>query len=267
MNTKKLLLTIAVISIPAASAFAGDNETGARASAGVDYKIVKGFHLNVDEELRLGDGLDNIDRLQTTVGLSYKPLKYLKIGAGYTLLNPYSESSDAFSNPRHRFFVSATGYLPVGDFQFSLKETFRYTHRTGDFNKYQSTPNAIALKSRIGVKYKASKKFRPGLYAEMRTQLNSPWGYTYGSQATNASGKTYYPYKHTGYSHKYNDRYRIELNADWNITKHHTLTPYVLFDIYSRYDIDANSAGDRLFSADYTDFNKFTLGLSYVFSF
>lgn len=262
---KKLALIIALL-LPVA-VYAQDNETGARASVGINYKIQKGLHLTLEEELRIGDGLDNIDRLQTTIGLTYKPVKFIKLGAGYSLINPYKQSWGKFNYPRHRFFFSAAGYLSAGDFQFSLKETIMLTHRTGDFNEYQVNGDAFALKSKIGVKYKASKTFKPGFAFEMRTQLNGPWGYTYGSQATNASGNTYYPYKHTGYSHAYNDRYRFSLTGDIKLSANHTLTPYLLYDIYSEYELDTNSSGERLFSAAYADYNKFTFGISYVFSF
>ena len=147
---KKLALLAALL-LPLA---AGAQEFCARTTMGADYKIQKGLHLEVDEELRIGDGLSSISSIRSTVGLSYKLSDYFKFGGGYTLINKPSKY------PRHRLYVDATGTYRMGDLQFSLKEKLQFTHRTDDsLNVYQSTRNALALKSRVGVKYKGLKDY------------------------------------------------------------------------------------------------------------
>lgn len=259
---KRIALIVALL-MPVAS-FAQSNDFGVRASVGADYKIQKGLHLSVDEEIRVYDGLD---RLQTTLGLSYKPWKFLKIGTAYSLINPYKKSLSEFAASRHRLNLYAAGYYTIGDFTFSLKETAVYTHRTGSFNKYQATPDAFALKSRIGAKYKGAGIFRPGLSFEMRTQLNGPWGESFGNQETNKEGRSYYQYRHDGYSHVYNDRYRLSATGDIRLSAHHTLTPYLMVDFCGEYEIDTNNSGDRIFSSGYADYSRVTVGINYVFSF
>ena len=249
---------------------AASAQIGARVSAGVDYKIDKRLHLKVEEEARVGDSLSN-NRLQTTIGLTYKPVKYVKFGVGYSLLNPFKTDSLAFKAPRHRLYADVTGIVRFGDFQFSVKERLQYTHRTGSFNVYQSTPDAFALKSRASVKYKGWNLVEPTLFFESRTQLNAPWG-TAGTTLLSGESKkgrayTYYNYIPDGYTHVYNDRYRAGLDLDIKLSKHHTLNPYVLVDFYSTYDIDTNGAGNRLYSAAYTNFTRVSAGLSYVYSF
>lgn len=242
-------------------------EFGGRASVGADWKIIKGLHLSVEEEVRADGNFASLGSLRTSVGLSYKPLKFLKLSAGYTLINPWKTSAGAFNTPRHRAWFDLTGYLSAGDFQFSLRERVQYTHRTGDFNIYQTTPDLFALKTRLGVKYKRWKRVVPGLSVEMRASLNEPWGYYYGTEATTKAGKTYYPYQHTGYSHAYINRLRTNLGVEIKLSRHHTLSPALLLDYGADYEIDTNAAGTRLFGAGYNRYLCLQACLSYTVRF
>lgn len=279
---KKLLLILALL----APFAAWGQSLGGRASVGVDCKVFKGFHVTAEEEVRTGDSFSTLGSLRTSVGVSYKPMKYLKVGLGGTLINPFKtgkslsyEDTDGeklttsytgFWAPRYRAFADVTGYLPLGDFQFSLRERLQLTHNADlSLNPYQSARNALALKSRIGVKYKRLDWLEPGLSFELRTALNDPWGTVSGAEQTTDSGKVFYDYTPAGYTHIYNNRYRFNLEADFKPARHHTLTPYVLFDIVSEYSVDTNKAGTKLFKATtgYTDGLFFQIGLGYVFSF
>lgn len=267
---------------------AGAQEFCARTSLGADYKIKKGLHLEADEELRLGDGLSSISSVRSTIGLSYKVSGYFKFGGGYTLINPYKFKYDddgaltyqGFWYPRHRLYAEATGSYKYGDFTFSLKEKLQFTHRTDDsLNVYQNTRNALALKSRIGVKYKGFKDYgvEPFAQFEIRTALNDPWGVTTGAlQTTPNSKKDYFAYTHTGYTHVYNNRYRVNIGTDYEPVKHHTFTLNMLLDWCSDYKIDTNGPskwdtekGVRLFTATtgWNDYFRASLCLGYVYSF
>ena len=57
---------------------------GARVSAEVDYKIMKGMHVSVSEEVRFLGGSDIFDRSYSQVGFTYKICDYLKAGVSYT---------------------------------------------------------------------------------------------------------------------------------------------------------------------------------------
>lgn len=271
---KKMVFVLALL-LPALG-YAQSVELGGRASVELDYKIRKGLHLTFEEELRADENFSELNRLQTTIGLTYKPLNWLKLGVGYTLINPFKTNKElddgtlytGFWSPRHRGYADVTGYYRLGDFQFSLRERLQYTYNSdASMNIYQNNPNAWALKSRVGVKYKGWKTVEPSLSFEVRTALNDPWGYTSGSQQTNKSGKTYYAYTHTGYTHVYNNRYRVNLGADIKLIKQHTLKPYILLDALGDYEIDTNSDGTRLFSAGYNDRFMASVGIGYTFSF
>ena len=262
---KRIIIALALL-LPWSALAQTATEWGARASVEANYKITKGVHLYAEEELRTsGSSLDNV---RTTLGFSYKPFKILKFGVGYTLINTMDASTGVFKNPRHRFFADLSGSVRAGDFQFGLKERVQLTHRTGSFNTYQNNPNALALKSKFTVKYKGWYTAEPYASFELRTALNEPWGTVSGSAQWNSKNtKTYYDYTPAGYTHIYNNRYRGEMGVEFNFNKTHALKPFVLLDYNSDYEIDCNSDGTRLFSAEYVNSFKLSLGLSYVFSF
>lgn len=261
---KKLVYLLALL-LPLGAA--AQTQSGARASIAADWKIRKGLHLTVEEEIRMDGVFQSLGRLQTTIGLEYKVSNYFRLGAGYVLINPYSASNLYFKEPRHRFYVDGKVHYNLNGFDFSLRERVQLTHRTGDFNAFQSTPNLVGLKTRLGVSYKGWTYFEPGVFFEMRTQLNAPWGSISGSLQTKSDGTTYYAYTPAGYTHTYNDRYRGIIRTDIKFNKHHVLRPYVLLDYISEYDIDTNSEGTRLFSAAYNNYFKVTIGVGYTFKF
>lgn len=260
---RKLLFLLALC-LPVAAAGQTVSFTG-RASVGGDYKIVKGVHLGVEEELRMGDGFSSLGSVRTGVSLSYRPLTFLKVKAGYTLINPWKKSWSNFNAPRHRVYMDLAGRYPVGDFQFFLKERLQLTHRTGSYNVYETTPYALALKSSAGVKYKRFKRFEPSLSFEVRTALNDPWGT--GVAAVDNHDNEYTAYTHTGYTHCYNNRYRTSLEADWVPAKHHVIAPYILADYCCDYEINTDSSGKVLKSKGYSNEWLFCVGLGYVYKF
>lgn len=263
---KRLTLLLALL-LPLGAFAQSTVESGARLSVSADYKITKGLHLKAEEELRIQDNFGALGSLRTGVALTYKYKKLVKFGVGYTLINPYQPSGQAFNYPRHRLYADVTGYLPLGNFQLSLKERLQLTHRTGEFNLYQNTPNALVLKSKLTLKYKGWSLVEPYAAFEIRTALNEPWGTTSGARQTNKQGRLYYDYTPTGYTHVYNNRYRGDIGLDINFNKHHTLSPYLLLDGCSDYEIDTNSEGNRLFSAAYVNTFRISLGIGYKFSF
>ena len=231
------------------------------------------------EEIRSNDNFSALGSLRTIVGVTYKPIKYLKLGVGYTLINPWKNGKSieltdgtttlyyGFWAPKHRFSAmspascaSATSSSPAGARTDGPQRGFRDEHLPGPRNK-------VALRSRLGVKYKGWSMVEPYARFEIRTQLNGAWGTTSGDQQTKSDGTTYYNYTHTGYSHVYNDRYRGEIGADFNLGKHHVLTPYLLLDYLSEYEIDTNKEGTRLFSAAYSNLFRVSLGIGYLFKF
>ena len=248
-----------------------DPEFGGRVSVGLEKKIMKGLHISLEEEVRTSGGFGSLGRLQTTLGVKYKVHPNIKIGLGYMMINPYDSDSSAFSSMRHRFMFDVTGTLRMGDWNFSLKERFQLTHRTGDYNQYQNPANAMMLKSRIMAKYKGLEKFEPYAFVEMRNYLNAPvvvanYNGTYYLTDDNArTGEAGWFLE--GFNGGYINRFRASLGMDIKFDKSNTLGIYLLADYVSDKVIDANTEGTKLKS--YTKEKGFvgTIGAEYVFSF
>jgi len=262
---KKVLLLIAVL-CPLGAWAQTSSEWGARVSAEANCKIARGTHIYVEEEIRSRNA--SLDDIRTTLAFTYKPFKRMKLGVGYTLIHPNQASTGTFKAPRHRLFADVAYTVRAGEFHLTLKERFQFTHRCGDFNVYQNTPNALALKSKFTVKYKGWFAVEPYASFELRTALNDPWGTASGTAQWNKEfTKSYYDYTPTGYTHVYNNRYRGELGINFEVTREHTLKPYLLLDYCVDYELDTNAKGTHLYTAAYENTFCLSLGLGYVYSF
>ena len=283
---RKLLLA-ALLVLPM-TAWGQDFSFDARASVEANAKITKGLHVSVREEIRSSGSCTKLGSLRTDVSLTYKPVSFLKVGVGYVHINPFKtdktidladgteQSYTGFWNPQHRVYADVTGTLRLGLWSLSLKEKLQLTHNSDyNANPYQGTRNKLALKSRLGVKYRGWQHVTPGLDFEIRTALNDPWGSISGTELTSGTGKKYYNYTHTGYTHAYINRMRLCAGAEIGLSKHHSLEPYVFVDYDMDYEIDTNSPsnwaddGVRLFSAT-TGWQygwNLIAGLKYTFSF
>jgi len=248
-----------------------DSEFGGRFSVGIDKKIVKGLHVSLDEELRFGDNFNSVSRLLTNFAVDYKLMQYLKLGMGYSLINPYSTTEKTFSDAKHRLVLSATGSVKYGQWRFALKEQFQLTHRTGSFNEYQNPQNALTLKSRLSAKYNYSERLAPYAFVEIRNMLNAPVvvaSYDGTNYLTPSGGKTGEAgWFLDGFSGSYLNRIRLGFGAQINFNSHNGLNICLLLDRVSDKVIDANAEGTKLKS--YTKETGFVgqIGAGYVFSF
>ena len=249
-----------------------DPECGGRVTVALDKKITRGLHVALEEEVRFDNNFGSLDRLQTTVGLSYKAHPNIKLGLGYALINGYEAKSESFKDPRHRLMADVQGTLHLGKWNLSLKERFQVTRRTGDFNPYQNPKNALTLKSRLSARYKGFGKVQPYTYFEVRNYLNAP------VIEAAFDGTNYYTldgYSETGepgwflagFNGGYVNRLRGALGADIRLDKRNTLNFYLLGDYCIDKEVDANAAGTRLKSyAKETGFRGW-VGAGYEFAF
>ena len=251
-------------------------ELGGRLAVSVDKKLARGLHVNVEEEIRFDNNFGAFDRFHTTVGVSYKVNDYLKIGAGYAWILPYSTTDSTFKSSRHRLMVDVTGGVRVGDWRFSLRERFQATVRTGSFNAYQNPGTLLALKSRLKVQYKGLRRMEPYASLELRNTLNAP--------SINASyNGTYYVFYDEetdsysrsgevgwfldGFNKVYLNRLRGVLGVEYRLSKASTVDVSLMGDYVMDLVVDANAEGTKLKS--YTRETGFvgwlTVGYKYAF--
>lgn len=278
---RRLVLTLALV-LPAA-AFAQTTHDdglsfGARASVEADVKLARGLHLTAHEEARYYSNDDDLFRLYTGIGLDYKVLPFLKLGAEYELINrmqPEDEDDDYSWSVRHRGNFSATGTFHAGNWQFGVKETFRLTYRPGDMNTLQGPRSALALKSKASVKYRGWGNVVPFAAFEVRNTLNdAAYSGTYHASAKEVED-LYTNETFLGYTHAYVNRLRGQLGVTARFSKHHEMDFYLLFDHYKDKEIDTNREGSEswqknglvLKSIDWYTGNMLSACISYKWSF
>ena len=251
---------------------------GARATVEADAKVANNLHILAHEEARYYSDSEDIMRFYTGIGLEYKVLPFLKVGAEYELINRYKYDEGLLANVwsiRHRgnFFLTGTWKTPW--WQFGVKETLRLTHRPDDFNYLQAPRNALALKSKVSVKYRGWENIIPHAAFELRNTLNdAAYSGTYNPSAEKSKDK-YTDEEFLGYTHAYVNRYRLQLGVTVKFNKHHELDFYLLGDHYKDKEIDTNREGSSsweknrlvLKSIDWYTGNMISAGVGYKWSF
>ena len=256
---RKLLLFIALTLPVAASAQTTHDEGlsfGARAKVEADAKLASGLHLLAHEELRLYSGPEDVMRFYTGAGIEYKVFSFLKIGAEYEYINRLKHITDEKKDG-------------------TVTEEDRMTYRPDDVNLYQSPRTALALKSKVSVKYLGWGKVIPFAAFEVRNTLNdAAYSGTYNPSATKNADK-YTNEQFLGYQHAYINRLRGQLGVTVKFSKHHELDFYLLGDHCKDKVIDTNREGSDswkenglvLKSIDWYTGNMLSGGIGYKWSF
>lgn len=185
---KYLKVKLVSLCLLAGHSLMGQNDFGSSLSVDVTKKIVPGLSLSLEEEFRLRDNLGEADRFSTTLDLSYKPWKFLKLGGAYNLIN-YNHETKGWE-VRHRYYFYATGSYRIDRFTVSLRERFQSTYRVGIKETSKRANPKLYLRSRLEVEYDIRNcKFEPYASVELYNTLNDPQGnkmnklkYTAGSK-------------------------------------------------------------------------------------
>ncbi len=119
------------------------DDSGLIVEAGTSHKFSKTVSADIDAEFRTRNHFRTVDRVGIGADVSYKPWKFIKFSAGYTLLidnneekitrntdGSYNNWRPSYYGTRHRFNVSVTGeWRPIKRLKLSLRERWQYTHR------------------------------------------------------------------------------------------------------------------------------------------
>ena len=227
------------------------SEAGLWMELGAEKKLSKQWSIGLEGDLRTRNNLKTLDRWSIGLSAEYKPVKYLKLGAGYTLLdNNFREdisynTSGSYNNwrpsywgVRHRFNASVTGtYKFQNNLRISLRERWQYTYRPEttvtrwDFDnsywedKVRSSKGKHQLRSRLQLEY------------DQKGALLTPYANVelYNSLAI--------------------EKIRYTVGTDFNLTNQHT------FSLFYRYQNMKNV------DADEYDPDMHYIGVGYKFKF
>ncbi len=254
-----------------------DSESfGARVSAEVDYKIMKGMHVNVSEELRFFGGSHILDRSYSQVGFSYKICDYLKAGVSYTAIAVQKSKTEMpdteeittnWTEWRHRVSGDLTASYKLGQWKFSLRERVQGTYKMRDLNNYQQPQMGWVLRSRLKVAYEfRSVPLEPYAYFEPRLALNgAKW-------SEESLGGNYKDAEFLGHKDIYVSRYRGAAGLEWQLDRRSSIDFYVLYDSVYDKEIDARKEGSKKgvqLKAPITGVSsdRISVGIGYKYSF
>lgn len=206
-----------------------------------------GLSLTIEEEIRSAPS----HRAHTTVALTYAPIEYFNIYAGYTV-KLYGDQgwSDPNKYIRHRANILLTGQVKLGQWNLSLREGVMLDARADEIDTREKNVVDFTLRSRIQAVYSIPKT-PLGVVAklEMLNTLNAPVDYI-----NSLSPKEYGDYI---------SEWRPELGLQWKIDKQNTLGLSYRFNyLYSR-NIDVLDSGDASITNKYT--SKHLILLTYKF--
>lgn len=150
----KRILSLMLCAMAVLSASAQSDDFGIWTDVGVEKKFSKKLSLEGGVEARFEDNVSKVTRTGFNLGVTYKPWKFLRFGAGYAFMNDWKDTeinakydtdlesgSTTFSGynidkdfrrNKHRLYIQAVGKLDVGRFSFSLRERLQYTHYRSD---------------------------------------------------------------------------------------------------------------------------------------
>ena len=227
------------------------SEAGLWMELGAEKKLSRQFSVGLEADLRTRNNLKTIDRWSIGLATEYKPFKYLKLGAGYTLLdNHFREdisynASGSYNNwrpsywgVRHRFNVSVTGtYKFQNNLRISLRERWQWTYRPETTVRRWDFDNAWW-----------EDKVRAG---KGKNQLRSRLQLEYDKK-----GALFTPYANVEFYHAWAvEKVRYTVGVDYNPSRQHTFGIFYRFQDMKNVDVD-----------EY-DPNMHYIGLGYKFKF
>ncbi len=149
---KILFVMMAILPLLAAAqeedaSVAKGNDRGLWFSAETSKSFGKRWSFDTELNVRTSDHLKTVNRYSLGVSATYRPLRWLRLGAGVDFMNDYKfgkttldykrEDPTKFNGynidsdywrPRQRYHFDVVGRLKWNRFTFSLRERYQYTH-------------------------------------------------------------------------------------------------------------------------------------------
>ena len=158
------------------------NDFRTRFEVAAEWKPVKNLSLSLAEEVRLKNMSSNLDRLYTTLDVSYKVYKYIKLGVSYSFHAMYKGADAAEQwQFRHRGRLHITGSYAVNNWGMSLRVMPEVTYLDAPINPLEEVNPEWLMRTRFKVDYSfLDKPVDPYLSVEMFNPLkkvedNTAW--------------------------------------------------------------------------------------------
>ena len=235
---KRHLLLVAVLMVVSVGGRASDFDStrvvhSAEIRAGASFTKHFDHHINLslEEEIRsqVYNSYDNpsyFHRSYTSVELSYKPVSYFSMRAGYTLrLLGNHGWDDPKEFMRHRGTIALTGHYKTRDWTFSLRERLDMDGRMDSVNTNEKSRVDVRLRHRLYAAYSIpSKPLKVFGTVELINTLNQPFEYV-----NKRLGTSYGQYLSDA---------RIRLGIRWKIDKSNAVNFSYRFAYSKDYDVN-----------------------------
>ncbi len=250
------LIIIALLATLLPLAAWADDDTGLTVGASVEKKFNKQWSMELEGEFRSRNDFRTADRVSLGLSGAYKPLRWLKLDAGYQLLIENNIEKITYNEPtidaeghevisynnwrpsywglRHRVFVSVTGSYKIGRVELSLRERYRYTYR----------PTKTTTRYDFDNQYWEDTQVKSKSQHILRSRFKVEWDIPKCKVDPWASVEVF--------NNRMLDKVRYSAGADYSLLKKHT------FGVYYRYQ--------RVYNDDEED-NAHYIGVSYKFKF
>ncbi len=250
MKKTILCLLMALMAVPTIA----EDDFGIWSGISAEKKLNKKFSIEAGIGFRAEQKLKNASRWDFSLGAAYKPMKWLKISAGYMYIYDYSPEEakvnyndnnevkgynidQGFWRSKHRAYFDATGKVDVGRFTFSLRERYQLSHSVA------TTCDRIRLRNVVSEGYNGEKFLFDGkeyiVNAEtfgtddkpaknehiLRSRLKAEY---------NIKGLPLNPFVSYEFHNLLNegfdiDKTRLIVGTDWEITKKHKVSLAYLY--------------------------------------
>lgn len=274
-----LILPLALFSLHMAHA---DNNFGIWTNASVEKKINKKFSVDAGLDFRTEDDLQTVSRWAGSLGVSYKPIKLLKLGASYIYMYDrstqeskinYNDSNKengynvdhGFWRSKHRFAFDATIKEKFGRFTIGLRERYLFTHyvgaecrRTRFRNEVQpgfDNPD-VPIYEWDGRKFMELEEGFDNKKSKNRHYLRSRLKVEYDIRKCPLTPFVSYEFSNNLAEGFDLDKSRLNVGVDWKINKKNVITVGYLYEKGADFDI-----------ADDGNDNKHILDIAYKFDF
>lgn len=197
-----------------------ENDVQMRVGFDISKKITRGLDLTWGEELRLKNTLTAVDKVHSSLGLTYRINHFLRVGAAYTFISTWHDGKKStdyakYWDLRHRAHADVLFTVRSGKWRFSFRERPQFTFRTDSVNTREKSKVDITLRHRIKVDYTVHHlPLRPYVAIELSNTLNAP--------------------ELVG---NYLEKVRSMLGVTWQLSKRSSLDFYYRFDYVFSKDI------------------------------
>lgn len=239
------LAVAALLAASPSEAWAQSDDFGIWTSVGAEKSFNKKWSVGAEGDFRTRDNSSKADRWSFGVDGSYKIMKGLKVAAAYTLLYDNNREKTTYHDDgtannyrpsywglRHRFSVSLTGSVNLGDFKLSLRERWQYTYR----------PEKTVERYDVDNEQWEDKTVRAKGKNVLRSKLKAEYDITRCAIDPYADVEMFNAWAL--------QKVRFTVGAEWKITKRHTAELFYRYQSVNDRD-DDNDAGSHILGIGY----------------